>query len=306
MNTDNNTSYTDIKSQTWFQRILPEKLWPYAYLMRLDRPIGWWLLLLPGWWSIVMASGGLFGMGVYSWILMVLFLIGAVVMRGAGCVINDLWDRELDKKVERTRARPLASGAVSVKQAVLFLGGLLLTGFIILVFMNPQTIILGIVVLPLIIMYPSMKRITYWPQAFLGITFNFGALMGWCAVAGGIDVAAVLLYIGGMCWTIGYDTIYAHQDKEDDIMAGIKSTALKFGTASKLWVGGFYTLAFLFFAEAYLLVQGINWTAALLVLPAAHLAWQLWRWDMDDQENSLVIFKSNRVFGLLFLAIALV
>lgn len=232
---------------------------------------------------------------------MALFFIGAVVMRGAGCVVNDLWDRELDQKVERTRCRPIASGAVSVRQAVVFLGLLLLIGASILFSMSPLTIALGIGVLPLIVLYPYMKRITYWPQLFLGITFNFGALMGWSAVTGTLGWPAFALYIGGIFWTIGYDTVYAHQDKEDDIMAGIKSTALKFGRASKVIVSGFYVAAFICFAAAFMMVKGMIISAVLLIIPAAHFVWQMKIWDMDDQAGSLAIFKSNRIFGLLFL-----
>lgn len=294
-------NYTDIKHYGFMMRILPKALRPYALLMRLDRPIGWWLLLLPGWWSIVLASSGLAGMNAYSWALMGLFLIGAVVMRGAGCVVNDLWDRNIDKLVERTRGRPLASGAVSVKQGFSFLAGLLFIGACILFSLSKMAIILGFAVLPLIVLYPYMKRITYWPQFFLGITFNFGALMGWAAVHDSISAAPVLLYLGGIFWTIGYDTIYAHQDKEDDVMAGVKSTALKFGSHSKRWVFGFYMAAILFMSVAIMSVKMNPSALALLMLPIFQMAWQLRAWNMDDQESSLRIFKSNRIFGLLLL-----
>lgn len=275
--------------------------------MRLDRPIGWWLLLLPGWWAIVLASGGVQTMDGRSWYFIAAFLIGAIVMRGAGCVVNDIWDRDLDKMVERTRGRPLASGAVSVKRAALFLGALLLMGAAILLSMNGLTIILGLASLPLIALYPAMKRITYWPQLFLGITFNFGALMGWSAVNGSLSLAPLCLYLGGIFWTIGYDTIYAHQDKEDDALAGIKSTALKFGAQSKLWVSGFYGAAFVMFLLAVLLAKGISVMAlAAMLLPALHMVWQIARWQPDNQDNSLAIFKSNRVFGVLLLAVCLI
>lgn len=294
---DNTKTYTDIKKNGWQVTIFPAKLQPYAILMRLDRPIGWWLLLLPGWWSIILASGGFTGMNAYSWLLMLLFLIGAVIMRGAGCVMNDIWDRDLDKEVERTRDRPLASGEVSLKQALIFQGLLLTIGALILFSMNWTTILLGFCSIPLIVVYPLMKRITYWPQAFLGITFNFGALMGWAAVTGEIGLPAILLYIGGFFWTIGYDTIYAHQDKEDDISVGIKSTALKFGDASKKWVFGFYMLAITFMALGILFVKSGGFALLLLLLPIAHMSWQLHNWNPDDQDNSLKMFKSNRVFG---------
>jgi len=302
MRNENSTNtYTDIKPYGFVMRKLPEGLRPYALLMRLDRPIGWWLLLLPGWWSIVLASGGMTGMSAYSWALMGLFLIGAVVMRGAGCVVNDLWDRDIDKLVERTRGRPLASGTVTVKQGFTFLAALLLIGACILLSLSKMAIILGVAVLPLIVLYPYMKRITYWPQFFLGITFNLGALMGWAAMHDTISAAPVLLYLGGIFWTIGYDTIYAHQDKEDDIMAGVKSTALKFGSHSKRWVFGFYMVAILLMSVAIMSVKMNPGALALLMLPIFHMAWQLRTWNMDDQESSLRIFKSNRIFGLLLL-----
>lgn len=307
MTNENSTkNYTDIKPYGFVMRKLPLSFRPYALLMRLDRPIGWWLLLLPGWWSITLAAGGIGGMSAYSWVLMALFLIGAVVMRGAGCVVNDLWDRDIDKRVERTRGRPLASGSVSVKQGFAFLAGLLLIGACILLSLSQTAIILGFAVLPLIALYPYMKRITYWPQFFLGITFNFGALIGWAAVHDTISAAPILLYLGGMCWTIGYDTIYAHQDKEDDVMAGVKSTALKFGAASKRLVFGVYLLAILLLSVAIMSVKMDPTALALLMLPIFHMAWQLRAWNMDDQESSLKVFKSNRYFGLLLLLACLI
>ncbi|MAE50375.1 MAG: 4-hydroxybenzoate octaprenyltransferase [Micavibrio sp.] len=298
-------NYTDIRQSGFVMRFLPEKLRPYALLMRLDRPIGWWLLLLPGWWSIALASGGISGMDAHKWVLMTLFLIGAVAMRGAGCVVNDLWDRHIDKLVERTRGRPLASGMVSVKQGFAFLGGLLFVGACILLSLSEKAIILGFAVLPLIALYPYMKRITYWPQLFLGITFNFSALIGWAAVHNEISAAPVLLYLGGIFWTIGYDTIYAHQDKEDDVMAGVKSTALKFGRNSKRLVFCVYLMAIVLISVAIMSVKMNPTILALLMLPIFHMAWQLRSWNMDDQENSLRIFKSNRYFGLLLVIICL-
>lgn len=299
-------NHTDIKTGGLIDLFLPPSWSPYAHLMRLDRPIGWWLLLLPAWWSIALASGGIVNMGQWEWFVAFLFLVGSIVMRGAGCVINDLWDRDIDKKVERTASRPIASGIVSPKKGLLFLLVLLLIGAAILLTLNQLSIILGLCVLPLIVLYPLMKRITFWPQAFLGITFNFGALMGWSAIAGEISFSAILLYVGGIFWTLGYDTIYAHQDKEDDVLAGVKSTALKFGSASKYWVFGFYILAFKFFALAILSVSGSLWGVGLLILPLIHMAWQLEVWQMDNPENSLKIFKSNRIFGILILLCCLV
>ncbi len=290
----NTKTHTDIKREGGVEKLLPRFLRPYAALARLDRPIGMWLLLLPGWWAIMLASGGVTRMDGAAWKTFALFGIGAIVMRAAGCVVNDLWDRDLDKKVGRTSARPLASGEVNVRQAIGFLVALLGVGLIILLQMNALTILLGILSLPLIAIYPLMKRFTWWPQLFLGFTFNFGALMGWSAVTGAIEFPAVLLYVGGIFWTLAYDTIYAHQDKEDDALAGIKSTALLFGAESKKYVS-------VFFAIAYVLI--FTASQSLFLVPAAlHLAWQLHAWKPDDAASSLRVFKSNRDFGILVLA----
>ncbi len=293
---------TDIKPDSPIVAILPPRWRPFAILMRLDRPIGWWLLLLPGWWSIALAGGGFSNMGAWEWYLMGAFFIGAITMRGAGCVINDLWDRKLDRQVERTQDRPIASGAVTVRQGLEFLAGLLGVGFLVLITLPATSIILGLAAMPLIILYPLMKRITYWPQAFLGITFNFGALMGWAAVTDDLSLTALLLYIGGIFWTLGYDTIYAHQDKEDDILAGIKSTALKFGPAAKSWVAAFYTAAMACFALAVISMATSVFSLLLLVPPIVHMALQLDGWDTHNETSALRIFKSNRNFGLLMLA----
>jgi 4-hydroxybenzoate polyprenyltransferase len=290
----NTKTHTDIKREGWIQKALPPFFRPFATLARLDRPIGVWLLLLPGWWSIVMAAGGVTDMNGREWAVFALFAIGAIVMRAAGCVINDLWDRNLDRQVERTRLRPLASGEVSVKQALVFLCILLGVGFLILLQMNFFTIVLGVLSLPLIAAYPVMKRFTWWPQLFLGIVFNFGALMGWSAVTGFIEPPALYLYLGAIFWTLGYDTIYAHQDKEDDALVGIKSTALLFGANSKKYVSGFFIAAWalIFFASGYNI---------FLVLGALHMLGQMKAWNPDDAKSSLRVFKSNRDFGMLVL-----
>ena len=279
---------------------LPPQYRPYALLMRLDRPIGWWLLLLPGWWSIALAAGGIDAMGGHDFLMLILFFIGAIVMRGAGCIVNDLWDRDLDKQVERTRARPLASGAVKPWQAVAFLLALLAIGLLILLQMSALTFWLGAASLIFIAAYPYMKRITWWPQAFLGITFNFGALMGWAAVTGTIGWGAVLMYIAAFFWTLGYDTIYAHQDKADDQMVGIKSTALLFGERSKKFVGAFYVLAWVLLAVAAFVSGASVISLGLLILPALHLMMQVILWKPDDPASSLRWFKSNRDCGILF------
>lgn len=275
---------------------------PYLSLARLDRPIGTWLLLLPCWWSLALAvhspKGFLDGK---IWEYTLLFALGAVVMRGAGCVINDLWDRDLDAAVARTRVRPLPAGEVTLKQTTMFLGGLLGIGFLILLQFNGISMLLGILSLGLVITYPLMKRVTWWPQAFLGLTFNWGALMGWSALEAGLHPAPLLLYIGGICWTLAYDTIYAHQDKEDDALAGIKSTARLFGQYSKIWIGVFFALALALFLLAKISVSGIGYGLTFWALPAAHAIWQLRTWNPDDPASSLRMFRANRDLGLLLL-----
>jgi 4-hydroxybenzoate polyprenyltransferase len=292
--------YTDIQAKGWISR-LPQSWQPYAVLMRLDRPIGWWLLLLPGWWGIMLGANGVTGMYTADWRLMVLFLVGAIIMRGAGCIINDLWDRDLDKQVERTKMRPLASGQVSVFHALAFLFSLLFTAFIILLQTSWVTIGLGMLSMVFVATYPLMKRITWWPQAFLGLTFNFGALMGWGAATHHLGWEPFILYAAGFFWTMGYDTVYAHQDKADDQLVGIKSTALLFGDRSKIWVGLFYFIAMVLITLASVLAGSGLISLALLVLPALHLWGQIRDWDLNDQTNSLLVFKSNRNFGLLVL-----
>ncbi len=295
--------HTDIRPEGWVS-FIPEGARPYILLARLDRPVGVWLLLLPGWWAVALASGGAPSMNADDWRIAGLFAVGAVIMRAAGCVINDLWDRRLDQKVERTQGRPLASGAVKPWQALVFLAFLLAAGLAILLQMSLVTVLLGFLVVPLIAVYPLMKRVTWLPQLFLGITFNFGALMGWSAVTGVVDTPALLLYTAGIFWTLGYDTIYAHQDKEDDALAGIRSTALKFGAASRKWVAGFYALAIILLALAGWAAGAGGLSFALLILPALHLLRQVWSWRMDNPESSLRVFKSNRNFGLLVLLFA--
>lgn len=280
---------------------LPPAVRPYALLMRLDRPTGWWLLLLPGWWSIVLAAGGLSGMTGWDYYMMILFFAGAILMRGAGCIINDLWDRDLDARVERTAARPIASGSVKPWQAGIFLGLLLFLGLIILVQTSTLTFWLGMLSMVFVISYPYMKRITWWPQAFLGITFNFGVLMGWAAVFGSLGLVPMIVYVAAFFWTIGYDTIYAHQDKDDDQMIGIKSTALLFGERSKVWVAGFYVACWSLLTLAIYLSGASIIAFGLLILPGLHMALQLVLWNPDDKASSLRWFKSNRDCGLLIL-----
>lgn len=287
----------DMPADSWIDRFAPLASRPYLKLARLDRPIGTWLLLLPCWWSTAMASDG-----APSLLMMVYFAIGALIMRGAGCVVNDLADRNFDGKVERTATRPIPSGQVRVWQAIAFLGLLLLIGLAVLVQFRIEAIIVGICSLPLVITYPFMKRITYWPQAVLGLTFNWGALVGWAAVTGTVAPAAVAMYVAGFFWTLGYDTIYAHQDKDDDIKIGVKSLALRLGDATPRWAMGFYTVTTLFLGVSGMLA-GLHWIYfPLLALACLHLAWQVATVKLDDAANCLKRFKSNRDFGLMVLA----
>ena len=282
----------------WADRVLPLSLRPYARLMRLERPIGWWLLLLPGWWAIALAGPDLRLFG--------LFLAGAIIMRGAGCVWNDITDRNFDAQVARTRSRPLPSGQVSVKQALAFLGLLLGLGFVILLQFNSLTRYLGAASLLLILTYPFMKRITWWPQAFLGFTFNWGALMGWTAASGSLPAGAFLLYAGGLFWTLAYDTIYAHQDREDDALIGVKSTARLLGASSPAYIAGFFAIALGLFAAAGWSADAGAFFFAGLALAGLHAIWQLRQLDIDDAEGCLNLFRANRTFGLLILAGALI
>jgi len=234
--------------------------------------------------------------------LLVLFLIGAIVMRGAGCTYNDIVDRDFDVKVARTRSRPIPSGQVSVVQAKAFLVAQALIGFAVLIQFNWFAVGLGAASLATVVVYPFMKRFTYWPQVFLGIAFNWGALLGWAAVAGRLDAAALVLYVGGIFWTLAYDTIYAHQDKEDDILIGVKSTALRLGRATPAWLAGFFTLALVLIdAAGWLAGAGIIFHVAMAAA-ALHALWQLSRLDIDDATRCLKLFRANRDFGLIVFA----
>lgn len=292
--------HTDIVTTGWVGR-LPPAWQPYAILARLDRPVGVWLLFLPGAWSLVLASGGLRGMDASAWSTLGLFALGALAMRAAGCVVNDLWDRNLDARVARTRSRPLASGTLNPRAALAFLAILLMIGLTILLRFNTTTVLLGIASLPLIILYPLMKRWTWWPQAFLGLTFNFGALMGWSALRGTIELPALLLYTAGILWTLGYDTVYAHQDREDDALVGIRSTALRLGARAKRWIAGFYAAFFVFLVLAGVCAHTAPVFFAGLLPAAGYAIWQMRVWKPDDPASSLQVFRANTVFGFLVL-----
>lgn len=283
----------------WADRFIPPGLRPYARLSRLERPIGWWLLLWPCWWSAALAAGASGARWPDPWHL-VLFMIGAIAMRGAGCTYNDIVDRDIDDKVARTRSRPIPSGQVSVTQAKLFMVLQALVGFLVLIQFNGFAILLGIASLGVVAIYPFMKRITDWPQFVLGLAFSWGALMGWAAVFGRLDGAAFALYAGAILWTIGYDTIYAHQDKEDDAIVGVRSTARLFGRATRPLLALFFLAAVIALGLACRLAGAGMAAYGGLALFAAHLAWQVVRIDIDDPDLCLMLFRANRDAGWLF------
>lgn len=291
------TRVADAPAENWVDRWAPAPLRPYARLARLDRPIGTWLLLLPCWWSIALAADGMPDIR-----LLVLFATGAIVMRGAGCTFNDIIDRDFDGRVERTRSRPIPSGAVSVTQAWAFLVLQCLIGLAVLLALSPLAILLGISSLAIVAAYPFMKRITYWPQFVLGLAFNWGALMGYAAATNHLALAPVLLYLGSIAWTIGYDTIYAHQDKDDDALIGVKSTALRFGAATHRWMWLFYgIMAMALVAVGVAAPLGPTYFVGV-ILAAAHLVWQIRSLEIDDATRCLKLFRSNRDFGLIVFA----
>jgi 4-hydroxybenzoate polyprenyltransferase len=288
----------------WVDGLAPAWTRPYLRLARLDRPIGSWLLLLPCWWSVGLAAihaGTQVDARADLWHVL-LFFIGAFAMRGAGCTWNDIVDRDLDARVERTRSRPIPSGQVTAMAAAIFLALQALVGLAVLLQFNRFTVYVGLASLGVVAVYPFMKRITYWPQIMLGLAFSWGALMGWPATFGRLDLPALLLYAGAICWVIGYDTIYAHQDREDDALIGIKSTALLFRERTKPILAVFYALAVALIALAgWRAGAGIVFSLGLFAF-AAQLAWQIRRLDIDDPVNCLVVFKSNRDAGLILFA----
>ena len=293
----------DAAPANWVDRLAPEPLRPWLKLGRFDRPVGIWLLMLPGWQSIALA-GALQGRGPDPR-LMASFLIGAVLMRAAGCAFNDIVDRDFDAKVARTAGRPIASGQISVKQAFGFIAVCSLISLGILVTMGPLAIGLGAGSLLLVAAYPFMKRITWWPQAWLGLTFNWGALLGFAAATGRLTAPPLLLYAAGLFWTLGYDTLYAVQDLEDDALAGVKSSARRLGAAAGRGVMGFYIIAIALTAAVGIVAQLGPLFYLGLALYAAHLTRQPMRLKLDDPMGALALFKSNVQAGLiLFVALA--
>lgn len=306
----------DAPPENWVDRHAPPATRPYLRLSRMDRPIGTWLLLLPCWWGALL---GALAMPEHAGVLTLWVLagcaIGAVLMRGAGCTWNDITDRDLDGQVTRTRSRPLPSGQVQVRQALIWMGAQMLAAALILVSFNWSAVGLGVLSLVLVAIYPFAKRFTWWPQVFLGLAFNWGALLAWTAQTGALSLPAIFLYFAGISWTLFYDTIYAHQDREDDALIGIKSTARLFADRTDIWLRGFLvaTLVFLSLAMIFALAPLADPLALSVALAGAwamgaHLNWQLGRLDIADPAICLKLFRSNRDAGLLvalFLAVAL-
>jgi 4-hydroxybenzoate polyprenyltransferase len=297
----NNAARVADATGNWVDTVAPSWSRPYLRLGRFDRPIGSWLLLMPCWWSAALSAGVAHRLDRLP-LDVLLFLIGAFVMRGAGCTWNDITDRDLDAKVERTRSRPIPAGQVSVKAALIFLVAQALVGLVVLLQFNRFAIATGIASLLIVAIYPFMKRITWWPQIVLGLAFSWGALMGFAATFGRLDLTAFVLYAGSICWVIAYDTIYAHQDAEDDALIGIKSTARLFAERTHEALVIFYGMAVVLIGAAFALAgSGVAaWIG--LALFAVQLGWQVRRLDISDPALCLRVFKSNREAGLILFA----
>ena len=294
-------AHTDIAATGWVAR-LPSSWLPYLLLARLDRPIGVWLLFLPGLWGILLATPPI-GEAIR---LVLLFAIGSLVMRAAGCVVNDLWDRDIDRQVARTAGRPLASGMLRPRDALVFLAVLLLAGLAILLQLNRLAQALGAASLLLVALYPLAKRVTWWPQLMMGVTFGFGAPLGYAAAAGRLDAAWVAIYGAAILWDLGFDTIYAHQDREDDALVGVRSTARLFGERTAPFLAGCYSGVIVLLALAGWLTGAGGWFYPALLLPAVLLGRQVVRLDIDDPALCLRLFKANREAGLAVAAAILV
>ncbi|MDP9838366.1 4-hydroxybenzoate polyprenyltransferase [Neorhizobium huautlense] len=305
---DDTGRVADAPSDNWVYNVLPRAAWPYAQLARWDRPIGWQLLMWPCFWSVGLAANRDVADGHFSlgWVLFYLFLffVGSVAMRGAGCTYNDLVDHDIDMEVARTRSRPLPSGRVSRTEAKLFLGAQALVGLWVLLQFNLFSIGLGILSLAVVAIYPFAKRFTDWPQFFLGLAFSWGALMGWSALFSEVSWASFFLYVAAVLWTIGYDTIYAHQDKEDDALVGVRSTARLFAENTKAWLIGLYGLALLFLIFSFA-AAGVGVLGYLgLGVAAIMFAWQILILEIDNPDHCLRLFKSNgRVGAVIFVAL---
>lgn len=295
--TDHRGVVADAQRDNWVDRFAPEWLKPYARLARWDRPIGFWLLFWPCVFGVGLVAVAKPQLG-YDFVGVVLFFVGAVAMRGAGCTFNDIVDADIDAQVARTRSRPIPSGQVTRRQAALFLVLQALVGLAVLLRFNGFTIVVAVASLGLVAIYPFMKRVTWWPQLFLGLAFSWGALVGWSGIAGNLEAPAIVLYVGAILWTIGYDTIYAVQDIEDDALVGVRSTARLFGRRTRMMVGLFYLATFAAWGEALYLV-GAGWISYTgLAVAGSILAWQVATLHAAEAGNALVRFKANHWVGL--------
>lgn len=299
----------DAPSDNWVYRFLPRALWPYAQLARWDRPIGWQLLMWPCFWSAALAANadaapdGGFSLELKLAHLF-LFFVGSVAMRGAGCTYNDLVDHKIDSEVARTRSRPLPSGRATRLQAKIFILLQALVGLIVLLQFNTFTILLGFASLLVVVIYPFAKRFTDWPQFFLGLAFSWGALMGWAGVFASLSWAPIWLYLAAIAWTVGYDTIYAHQDKEDDALVGVRSTARLFAENTKAWLSGIYGLALVFLLFAFMAADVSVLGYIGLFIAALMFGWQILILDIDNPDHCMRLFKFNgRVGGVIFLSL---
>ncbi|MVW71349.1 4-hydroxybenzoate octaprenyltransferase [Bordetella sp. 15P40C-2] len=291
---------SDIVFTDWVERWLPKSWRPYARLCRLDRPIGTWLTLLPCIAALIQAAGGLPDLD-----RLIVFSLGALLMRGIGCTVNDMCDRDIDKHVERTRFRPLTSGQLSMRQAWWFLLGQLLVCGSLLFFINEMSRWLALAVLPFVFIYPLCKRITYWPQVVLGICFNWGMLMAWSDTQNVLPLSAIAMWLGAVMWQVGYDSIYAYTDVRDDKQLGLRSTALRFGDRGKAWIGGFYVATIVLWSWGGY-AMGLHWAYQVGVAAVAlHLAWQLYIFDLQRPERSFMLFRANLWTGVLLIAAAL-
>jgi len=296
MSADRTTGFTDIDNQHWSLRYLPPWARPYGRLARWDRPIGIWLLLFPCWWSVALAAAPHWD-NMVGW--MALFAVGALAMRGAGCTWNDIVDRKVDAQVERTRGRPLPSGEVKLHQALIWMALQSLVGVAILFKFNKFAGGVALASLLLVAIYPTMKRLTSWPQVVLGLAFNWGALVGYAALTGRLSWAAVALYAGGVAWTMVYDTIYAMQDQRDDAVIGVRSTARRFASAPRRWLTLFAVLALAAWALAGYLAGLSPLYGAVLLIIALHFGWQITFLKPHDQADCLAKFKANAQVGIL-------
>ncbi|MFA7623685.1 MAG: 4-hydroxybenzoate octaprenyltransferase [Pusillimonas sp.] len=291
---------SDMRHDDWVARYLPAAWGPYARLCRLDRPVGTWLTLLPCLAALVLAAEGwptLFRLFIFS--------LGALLMRGVGCTINDIFDRDIDSKVERTRFRPLTSGQLTLKNALWFLLGQFAVCALLLFAVNEYSRWLAVLLVPIVIIYPLCKRFTYWPQIVLGIGFNWGMLMAWSDTQNTLPLAGVALWVGAVLWQVGYDSVYAYVDVRDDLKLGVKSTAMRFGEHGKLWIGGFYVATIALWLYAGIALH-LSWAYfVVLAVIAGHFIWQMRVFSLAHPDRNFMLFRSNMTPGVLLIVAAL-